>query len=207
MVVMVKVVTTICFCSYSFSPKGAAEAIARLKQLGATDELISLIQKSEGIAGLDRLEKLLLKYFSCDDIATLSKYGISTAEYEAKGITYTSVAENIWRMLNTSDSYVELYRAVGVDEFADIKSTGIFRPSPSGFASKQFGFSMDEILKLSNNFPDSVAIFKAKIPKKVFIQLDFNPVDTAILKSGNTTVQGDVLKIFNDALLEVKQVY
>lgn len=91
-------------------------------------------------------------------------------------------------MLNTSNSYVELYRAVGVDEYADINSTGIFRPSPSGFNSKQVGFSMDEVLKLSNDFPDSVAIFEVKIPKEVFIKLDFNPVDIAILKSGSVTV-------------------
>ncbi|ADZ83921.1 cellulose binding domain-containing protein [Cellulosilyticum lentocellum] len=187
--------------------KGDPKTVAKLKELGATDGLITSIQKSEGAAGLDRLEKLLMQYFSCDDIATLSKYGISTAEYQAKGITYSSVAENVSKMLNTSDSYVELYRAVGVDEFEDIMSSNIFRPSPSGFVSKQFGFSFDEILKLSNNFPESVAIFKAKIPKEVFIKLDFNAVDTAILKSGNATVQEDVLKIFNDSLLEVKQVY
>ncbi|NRT63803.1 hypothetical protein B0P06_000424 [Clostridium saccharoperbutylacetonicum] len=47
-----------------------------------------------------------MKYYPCDDIVTLSKYGISTAEYEAKGITNSKVLENVSRMLNTEDSCV-----------------------------------------------------------------------------------------------------
>ncbi|NRT63801.1 hypothetical protein BJV45_005255 [Clostridium saccharoperbutylacetonicum] len=62
-------------------------------------------------------------------------------------------------------------------------------------------------MKLSDDFPDSVAIFKERTPKEVFIKLDFNAVDTRILKSGSLTVGEDVLGLFNKSLIEVMQVY
>lgn len=181
-----------------------------LHDLGATEELISLIQQSEGIEGLYRLVNLLERYFSCDDIITLSKYGIDTLEYEIQNITNRGVAENIAKMLNTSEGYVDLYRAVGADEYTDIINTKKFniKPDGSGYEGKQFGFNMNEILKLSDQFDDSVAIFRARVSKKTFTELDFREVDIHVLKSGNATVKlGNMLDNFNGDLIELEHVY
>ncbi|AEV68704.1 transglutaminase-like domain-containing protein [Acetivibrio clariflavus] len=184
-----------------------AEILPRLKELGATDEVIDVIARAEGVKALDTLENLLYRGFNSSDIVTLSKYGIQTTDYAAKGITYSKVAENVSRMLNSPADYVDLYRAVGPDEFYDIINTNRFNVVEHAYSGKQFGFSFDEILELTDSLPESAAIFKARIPKDVFVKLDFTPLDTFTLKSGSLTVPGDLLEIFNNNLIDLQHVF
>jgi hypothetical protein len=61
-----------------------------------------------------------------------------------------------------ADEVVDLYRAVSPAEYDDIMKNKVFRPGPRSYEGKQFGLSFDEILRLSDFFPDSAAIVKSK---------------------------------------------
>jgi hypothetical protein len=105
------------------------------------------------------------------------------------------------------EEVVDLYRAVSPAEYDDIMKNKAFRPGPRSYEGKQFGLSFDEILKLSDFFPDSAAIIRARVPKSVFDKLDHTPVDKHILKSGNVTVTPDKYDMFNKSIIEIKHEF
>ncbi|WNJ95694.1 hypothetical protein RND59_00795 [Vibrio ruber] len=105
-----------------------------------------------------------------------------------------------------ADDTVDLYRAVAPVEFDDIAKTGALNLGPSAFG-KQFGYSFDEILKLSDHLSDTAAIMKVKVPKNALNGLDHTPVDQHILKSGTLTVQPEKLDQFNKAVQSIEHVY
>lgn len=100
------------------------------------------------------------------------------------------------------DDVVDLYRFVSPAEFDDIARTGQFRFAPGQMEAKQFGFNMDEVLKLSDHFPDAAAIMKAQVPRSTLQRLDLTPVDSSILRSGSATALGaEQLQLLNQSLL------
>lgn len=109
----------------------------------------------------------------------------------------------------TGGDFVDLYRAVSPEEFADVFKTGGFRPAPGGgsLLGKQFGHDLNEVVKLADHLPDTAAIIRARVPREVFNQLDHTPVDSFILRSGATTVQPGQLDTFNSSIVELFQAY
>lgn len=101
-----------------------------------------------------------------------------------------------------ADDVVDLYRFVSPAEFDDIARTGQFRFAPGQMEAKQFGFNIDEVLKLSDHFPDAAAIMKAQVPRSILQRLDLTPVDSSFLRSGSATALGaEQLQLLNQSLL------
>jgi hypothetical protein len=107
----------------------------------------------------------------------------------------------------SKDEFVDIYRAVGPDEYYDIMNTNMFRSGPNSLSGKQFGNSFEEILKLTNYLQDTSAIIRARVPISVYNQLDHTRVDSFILKSGSVTVQPNKLNLFNNTLIGIKHIY
>ena len=87
---------------------------------------------------------------------------------------------------------VEMFRAVGPEEFQDIMATRSFRPALNGRSmdGKQFGLTLAETLNFANQYTDLAAIVRVTIPRTVFDQLHFSrSTDPHIFTSGVVTAE------------------
>jgi RHS repeat-associated protein len=108
---------------------------------------------------------------------------------------------NYLKLTKNGDELIDLYRFVSPAEFDDIARTGVFRFGP-GMEAKQFGFQLDEVLRLSDHFTDAAAIVRARVPRSILQGLDQTPVDTFILRSGTVTARGpQQLRLLNESLV------
>lgn len=104
----------------------------------------------------------------------------------------------------------DIYRAVDIDEYEDIISTGKFRGiEGKTLAAKEFGNDFDETLIFANKFinKDKVAIIKITIPKNVYEQLNHMNLDASIFISGTPVVEPDMLDFFNDSIINIEHFY
>jgi len=118
----------------------------------------------------------------------------------------TQFTDDIVKYANDVDT-VELYRAVGPDEFEEIMGTNSFKPGEYSLSVKQFGRNFDEVLELSNYLKDTAAIVKTSIPKSLLVRLDLTPVDEMILKSGTVTVTPKMLGEFNKLIKFIEHIF
>jgi len=122
------------------------------------------------------------------------------------GLLTLGIGNKYKSSIRAADELVDLYRAVSPEELSSIITTRQFSLGDSGYV-KQFGKVFDEILELASFLPDTAAIVKTKIPKKLLKELDQTPVDTSILKGGSVTVQPEKLDAFNKALKDIEHVF
>ncbi|MDE6761314.1 MAG: hypothetical protein K2J90_11640 [Lachnospiraceae bacterium] len=129
-----------------------------------------------------------------------------------KGIAAFSTADfSVSSNMNegNSSSTVDMYRAVGVDEYEDIMSNGKLRGTTGTLAAKQFGNDFDETLnwagKSINN--DKVAIIKVTIPKELYNRLNHMELDSWEFPSGTVTVEPEMLEEFNNSIISIEYVY
>ena len=104
----------------------------------------------------------------------------------------------------------DIYRAVGVEEYEDIMSTGRFRGiEGKTLAAKGFGNDFYETLEFANKSinKDKVAIIKVTIPQSVYDQLNYMNLDASIFKSGTPVVEPDMLDFFNDSITNIEHFY
>lgn len=94
-------------------------------------------------------------------------------------------------------------------EFNDVFQFGGFRQNLKGLSleGKQFGLSLKEVIQLGNHLPNAAAVIRAKVPRRIFNQLDLTPIDSPILRSGSVTVQPDKLDLFNSTILKLDQAF
>jgi len=111
--------------------------------------------------------------------------------------TNSALISNGTKWGGKADETVDLFRAIGPDEYDDIMTQGIFRPSPRGYSGKQFGRDFDEVLKISDHLKDIAAIVKVNVLKNIMNIFDLTPVDRIILRKGSVTVQPEMLDILN----------
>ncbi|WHI53284.1 pre-toxin TG domain-containing protein [Microbulbifer sp. MLAF003] len=97
------------------------------------------------------------------------------------------------KTLTKGDKMVDLYRAVGPDEYHSlITMRGKFEFGPNGSEMKQFGMSFDEVLKYANTNPEYAAILRVTVQKNSLKQFHFSKgkIDPFIFKGGVVTVNG-----------------
>ena len=83
-----------------------------------------------------------------------------------------------------------------------------FTLAEGGFEGKQFGLNAEETLKFANWDLSAVAVLEVQLPKSILDSIgDFTSVDRFIFKSGTVTITKDVLDIFNDAIMLIKEKY
>jgi|GEM_PF-547425 len=121
----------------------------------------------------------------------------------AKGIAKTLLKGGAKKMTS-------LYRAVGPDEFHSVMQEGKFLFPPNGSEMKQFGFSLDEVLKFSNFQTDYAAILRVDIPTKSLSKFNVSQgqIDPFIFRSGVVTVEGQgALNAFNGAIRSISHAF
>jgi len=103
---------------------------------------------------------------------------------------------------NTKD----IYRAVGVDEYYDIMLTKQFRGiEGKTLAAKEFGNDFVETLEFANKSinRDKAAIIKVTIPENIYHM----NLDSSIFNSGTPVVEPDMLRLFNDNIINIEHFY
>jgi hypothetical protein len=110
---------------------------------------------------------------------------------------------------SNKDDVVEIYRAVGPNEYADIVATNRFRASGRGsLDAKQFGISLIETKLFSSsafNRAKDMHVVAAKIRRSDLNRLaDFTRVDEFMFKGGTVTIQPENLDDFNSSLLGIR---
>ncbi|NNC04873.1 hypothetical protein HJC10_18700 [Corallococcus exiguus] len=164
-------------------------------------ESVNKVKPACTAGGLGQCSSGIAKAGAHTVMAGATIYGMVTSA--ASGISRgASLVSKGAAKLTGARRTVDLFRAVGAEEFHDIRNTGVFNLSPTGFAAKQFGLNQDEILRLSNSLIDTVAIVKIKIPESTFRLLDHTHVDRAILRSGSVSAQaGKQLELLNSTII------
>ena len=104
-------------------------------------------------------------------------------------------------------STTALYRAVDINEYNSIKTSGKFSLKEGAFEGKQFGLKLNEVrnyAKLDFNKGVYSKIVKTRIPNSVFNQLSKSSIDAFVFKSGVITVEASKLELLNNALILLK---
>jgi RHS repeat-associated protein len=137
------------------------------------------------------------RYISQDPIRLLG----GRAQYSYPGAPFSRV-DPFGLMKCGPNDPVDIFRAVGPEEFDDIMQHGIFRLGPNSLGAKQFGRDLGEVIHLTNHFSDMVAIVRARIPQATLDMLDHTHVDRMILRSGSVTAHaGEMLDELNRTLI------
>ncbi len=135
----------------------------------------------------------------------IGKVAIKGAEKQALKIAEKQLAKQI---LKESDHLINLYRAVGAEEFYQIMETGSFRVSPMGFDGKQFGLNFDDTLKFAEKYKDLAAVIEVKVSKKELDRIaDYTHVDPFIFKNGTLTIHLEHLEEFNKIIQAINHKY
>jgi hypothetical protein len=111
-------------------------------------------------------------------------------------------------LVHNENCVVDLYRAVGPEEFADVMSNNGFALRAGMMEVKQFGRNLNEIIQLADEIvKDAAAVIRVRVPRRLLDLLDQTPVDEFILKSGTVTVTRDTLRLFNSMILELEHAF
>jgi RHS repeat-associated protein len=106
------------------------------------------------------------------------------------------------------DDAVDLFRAVGKSELADLFRPGVpsrFRTTYKSLPVKQFGFNLAETEQFGR-FVKSEAIIRVRVPRSLLDRLDLTHLDAATFRQGTVTVPQQQLKLFNESIIELERV-
>jgi len=101
---------------------------------------------------------------------------------------------------------VNLYRAMGADEFEAVMLTKQFALHKNKAEVKYFGLAFDETLQFANKAfnVDLVAVVEVSISKAVLDRIgDFTHVDPYLFKCGTVEIQPENLDEFNNAIISI----
>jgi hypothetical protein len=101
--------------------------------------------------------------------------------------------------LEAAHQYVDLYRAVGVEEYQDIIEQGKFRCVEGHTSVKYFGRNLKETIDFANKDINlhAVAVFQTRIKKTVLDELgDTTPLDINIFPSGTVVIHQEDMDVF-----------
>ncbi len=105
------------------------------------------------------------------------------------------------------DSTTALYRAVDINEYNSIRSSGQFSLKNGAMEGKQFGLKLNEVrnyARLDFNKGVYSHIVKTRVPNSVFSQLSLGEIDTFVFKSGVVTVNSSQMGLLNNTFLYLK---
>ena len=104
------------------------------------------------------------------------------------------------------DEVINLYRAMGAEEFENVMLLKQFFIHKSKAEVKYFGLDFDETLQFANKAfnMDLVAVVEVAISKAVIDKIgDFTHVDPFLFKSGTVEIQPEELDEFNRAIIKI----
>jgi len=128
-------------------------------------------------------------------------YGKTTV----KAVNYASdAAEVIAKADDKVDDFVDIYRAIGIDEYYSIRNTGIFSMGP-GCEAKYFGLNLDDTIAFSNWATDTVSIVKTSVPMSFVKKTAFN-VDSRIFRQGSMVVDRTLIVELNKVMTKITYV-
>ncbi|RUS43551.1 RHS repeat domain-containing protein [Cohnella sp. AR92] len=168
------------------------------------DDLNTLFDPNSSQQEKDMAAKMLALNFIPGE-GQVAKIGLKAAEKQALKIAEEQLAKQI---LKESDQFINIYRAVGAEEFYQIMKSGSFMVSPMGFDGKQFGLNFDDTLKFAEKYKDIAAIVEVKVSKTELDRLaDYTHVDPFIFKNGTLTIHLENLDDFNKIIQAISHKY
>ncbi|WP_027092750.1 RHS repeat domain-containing protein [Cohnella thermotolerans] len=168
------------------------------------DDLNTLLDPNSSQQEKDMAAKMLALNFIPGE-GQAAKVGVKVAEKQALKIAEEQMAKQI---LKESDQFINLYRAVGADEFYQVMESGSFKVSPMGFDGKQFGLNFDDTLKFAEKYKDIAAIVEVKVSKTELDKIaDYTHVDPFIFKNGTLTIHLEHLDDFNKIIQAINHKY
>ncbi|MTV40551.1 RHS repeat-associated core domain-containing protein [Duganella radicis] len=121
-----------------------------------------------------------------------------------------NVAGDAIKFLNSSRKTTTLFRAVSPEEFNALIKSKKFSFGPNGSEMKQFGFSLDEVVKFADFASDYAAVIKIEVKTSVLsnFSVTLGKIDPFIFKSGVVTVNGQAgINILNKAVKSIEHAF